>query len=127
MRDYAQTDSDRLARLMTNPGAIAEASAEEIPALLAHLAAVQAALSARLLRLQAVVRQNPEANGNDLDPLLDMKEAAALLGMNLSFTYELARQNRLPVVRLGRYVRIRRSALQHWLREREAGEAERRR
>jgi len=53
-------------------------------------------------RAQAVLSQ---------DRLLDVNEAAALLGLQPSTLYQWAYQRRIPVVKLGRALRFRMSAL----------------
>jgi excisionase family DNA binding protein len=46
------------------------------------------------------------------DRLLDVKEAAAMLGLKPSTLYQWAYERRLPVVKLGRALRFRLSDLQ---------------
>jgi predicted DNA-binding transcriptional regulator AlpA len=53
--------------------------------------------------------------------LIDAKAAGALLGVPPSWVLAEARGNRVPRVRLGRYVRFRRETLLHWVNEREQG------
>lgn len=55
------------------------------------------------------------------DCLLTADEAAALLSVPTSWIYAEARAGRLPHVRLGRYRRFRREALEAWIVERERG------
>jgi excisionase family DNA binding protein len=61
--------------------------------------------------------------------LLRIEEVAQRTGLSRSKTYELAASGDLPTVRVGRSVRVRRSALNEWLRRlpdrggREADEA----
>lgn len=47
----------------------------------------------------------------DLPELLRPAEAAVLLGVSTGLVYELVRRNEIDHVRLGRLVRIRRSAI----------------
>lgn len=47
--------------------------------------------------------------------LLTAGEVAALLQVTRSWVYEQTRRNRMPHVRLGRYVRYRRSAVEAWI------------
>ncbi len=50
--------------------------------------------------------------------LLRPQEVADLLQVQASFVYRLAREGKIPVVRLGkRYVRFQRSAVDRWLEE----------
>ncbi len=57
---------------------------------------------------------------SELSRLLTPREVADLLQVRVSFVYRLAREGRVPVVRLGeRYVRFDRGALERWIAERE--------
>lgn len=47
--------------------------------------------------------------------LLTMTEAAALLSVSVARAYELARTDVIPVVRLGRQVRVNEAALHAWI------------
>jgi excisionase family DNA binding protein len=49
--------------------------------------------------------------------LLTADDVAALLRMTPAWVYEQTRRNRIPHLRLGRYVRYRREALELWMRE----------
>lgn len=44
-------------------------------------------------------------------------EAAGMLGISRNFAYELARQNKLPIVRLGKRMLIPRAALEEMLKK----------
>jgi len=46
--------------------------------------------------------------------LLRPREAAEMLGLSLSEVYQLARREELPVVRIGRAVRLHRARLIEW-------------
>lgn len=54
-------------------------------------------------------------------PLLDAKDAAELLSVPESWIRAEARADRVPHVRLGRYVRFERAALEQWLDGRRRG------
>lgn len=56
----------------------------------------------------------------DADRLLDADEVAAMLRMGKDWLYAEVRAGRIPHVRLGRYVRFRKGAIDEWLREQEA-------
>ena len=53
--------------------------------------------------------------------LLTAAEVAELLGVPTSWVYEQSRAGRIPTVRLGRYRRYRREAIEQWLDRIEAG------
>ena len=53
--------------------------------------------------------------------LIDAKAAGELLGVPHTWILEEARHNRIPHVRLGRYVRFEADALLDWVRNRRRG------
>jgi excisionase family DNA binding protein len=53
--------------------------------------------------------------------LLDADEAAELLGVTRRHLYALTRDHGLPHVRIGRYLKFRREALERWVEEQEVG------
>ena len=57
----------------------------------------------------------PSKRTRSRDPLLVASEVAELLRVTTAWVYAATRANRLPHVRLGRYVRYRRSAILAWL------------
>jgi excisionase family DNA binding protein len=82
------------------------------------------------LPLSAVGSRADQVCGDDPDyeltearveRLLTAAEAARLLGIKESWLYAEARANRIPHVRLGRYVRFRHESLERWAREHERG------
>ncbi len=52
------------------------------------------------------------------DRLLIAAEVAELLNMKVGWVYAETRHNRLPHIRLGRYVRYRRATIDEWLASR---------
>ncbi len=54
------------------------------------------------------------------DPLLTADEVARVLRVTRAWVYTETRARRIPHVRLGRYVRYRRSAVEAWVAELEA-------
>jgi excisionase family DNA binding protein len=58
--------------------------------------------------------------------LLTAEEVARLLQVTPAWVYAETRQNRIPHLRLGRYVRYRRSALESWMDEVERSSSSRR-
>ena len=63
------------------------------------------------------------ADRTDARLLLRITEAATLLGLGRSTVYELVRTGALPVVRVGKAVRIPQSRLEAWV-EQQARNAE---
>ncbi|MGA9313692.1 MAG: helix-turn-helix domain-containing protein [Solirubrobacteraceae bacterium] len=55
------------------------------------------------------------------EDLLTAAEVAALLRMTSGWVYAETRAKRIPHLRLGRYVRYRRSAIEQWMGEIETG------
>jgi excisionase family DNA binding protein len=53
--------------------------------------------------------------------LLTASEVAELLGVPTSWVYEQSRAGRIPTVRLGRYRRYRREAIEDWVARIEVG------
>jgi excisionase family DNA binding protein len=64
------------------------------------------------------VEENVQSGGTDKDGrlLLTIEEAAQRLGLGRSKTYQLAATGVLPVIHLGRSVRVPVEALQEWVR-----------
>lgn len=86
---------------------------ETVPAAMAHVAAVQSALAARLLNAE---------NKSDLnDELLDVEEAAEKLGVSKDWLY--TRSDTLPfVVRLGRKLKFSVRGIEKYIKDSVAGE-----
>lgn len=61
-----------------------------------------------------------------LPPLLDARQAAAILNVPASWIAAEARAGRIPHVRLGRYVRFNRDELMRWCEGRSVGPRPRR-
>ena len=103
--------SSPLARYLGDPKMLAEIPVSDVPAVLAELAAVQSALAARLLREPAKTEPaQPSADG-----FLTVEKAAERLDFTEQYVYGLVRKGSLPVVRHGKYVRIRESDLNAWI------------
>jgi excisionase family DNA binding protein len=66
------------------------------------------------------------AETNTQAPLLDAKQAGALLNVPPSWLLGQARANRVPHVKLGKYVRFKRTELDAWIENGGTGEPERR-
>jgi predicted DNA-binding transcriptional regulator AlpA len=53
------------------------------------------------------------------EPLMDAKEVAALLGVEVTWVREQSRADRIPTVHLGRYRRYRPQAIREWIETQE--------
>lgn len=84
---------------------IQDLSSEECPVLLGDLERLKAMAWGKIVARQA---DNSQGEGAGL---LTMTEAATRLSIPESRAYELARQGRLPAVRIGKYVRVSLQAL----------------
>ena len=51
------------------------------------------------------------------DPLLNASEAASYLGMSERFVRRRFTDGTIPVVRLGRHLRVRQSTLEHYIED----------
>jgi excisionase family DNA binding protein len=67
------------------------------------------------------MREEMPADLTKPDPLLDAQAVAALLGVPPSWVYAETRAGRLPHVRVGRYRRFRRAAIESWVEDHERG------
>jgi excisionase family DNA binding protein len=108
---------------------VEQARVDELPALAMAIAALMVALVPLAAGTPISTQDQPE------DRALTLPQVAAVLGVSVSYAYELARQGRIPTVRLpgvektnrggakrrgdGKYVRVRRSSLVSWLAEHE--------
>ena len=74
------------------------------------------------LARQSGMPEHTPANTHDPDPpLLDAGAVAELLGVPRSWVYAETRAGRLPHVRVGRYRRFRRAAIETWVHDHERG------
>jgi len=103
----------KLLRLLEDPSRLAEVPPDAIPPLLAQLAALQSALAARLLA--APPQDGQPGTAAEAARLLTIPEVADLLTLPRGRVYELGRQGRLPIVRIGKYVRVRLADLREWV------------
>ena len=60
-------------------------------------------------------REVPAAPAAGYDQVITADEVAALLRMTPAWVYSETRRNRIPHMRLGRYFRYRRSAIDAWM------------
>jgi excisionase family DNA binding protein len=84
--------------------AVADTPVSQIPALIGVLAELQAKAHLKMLSEQTVMKDRE-------DGLLTMRQVAARLNVPKSRAYELARQGKLPAVRIGKYVRVSENSL----------------
>lgn len=107
------------------PALAAEATADELPALIGALEAAKAVAYARLVASAQVRGPRPveaAAPAAASDHLLTMPAVAENLGITEYNAREMGRRGELPTVRVGkRRVRVRASALAEWVRHREIG------
>jgi excisionase family DNA binding protein len=93
--------------------ALAMAAPEEIPEALVGIERARGRALERLVRTPAAPQD---------EKLLTMEEVAARLSIKLSRARDLGRRGEIPTVIVGeRYVRVRRKALEDWIKRREAG------
>ena len=52
----------------------------------------------------------------EFEPLIDAEQAAKLLGIHPKTLQKMAREGRVPRIRVGKFWRFRRSELDSWLR-----------
>jgi excisionase family DNA binding protein len=88
------------------PQGIADAPLEQLPAVLAQLAACQSAVAARLLNGHLNGAAPRETASAEHGGLLTIEQVARRLNVPKSNAYELVRQHKLGAVRLGKYVRV---------------------
>jgi excisionase family DNA binding protein len=58
-----------------------------------------------------------DAQSEAADDLLTAEEVAAVLRVTPAWVYAQTRRRRIPHLRLGRYVRYRRDALEEWMQQ----------
>jgi excisionase family DNA binding protein len=88
-------------------------AAEDLPAVVLHLAALQSAAAARL----AAATRPVAVSRNGTEALLDVREAAARLNVSVDWVYRRAK--RLPFARwMGRAVRFDPEGLARWVAHR---------
>lgn len=56
-------------------------------------------------------------SGHDKPWLLDSREVSALLGIGRTKAFQMMARNELPVIRLGRCIRVPRAGLHDWIAE----------
>lgn len=102
---------------LPDPAALDLVPLDQLPAVLVRLAALQAAVGARLVMVPIVPTSAPSA-GDD-DELLDDQAVGKLLGVPASHIADLRRRDELPEVRVGdKYVRVRRGDVHEYVARR---------
>jgi len=107
----------KLADILENPEQAKEVPAEAIPPLLTQLAAAQSALAARLLSFVPDQSDGGRTTHEQAEQLMTVADASKRLAFKPAYLYELIRQGRFPVVRQGKYIRIRVADLQGWIQQ----------
>ncbi len=98
--------------ILKNREGLAKIPREQIPAVLLEIASIQGALAASLL--DGAEQHSAQGNG---DKLLEVKEAAAKLGMTEDWLYR--KGDKLPfVVRMGRNIRFSEQGIEKYIRQR---------
>jgi len=110
-------------QLLTAPNEAARVAAGEIPGLLARLASAQLQLAGLQAALLARLHATSGAGGSPDDRLLDMETVAEVLNVPVAHAREMGRRHELPIVKVGRYVKVRESSLHAWMRRREEVDA----
>ena len=94
---------------------IQQAALGELPALIGKL---EQAKALALFRLSCAPLQTAAASSNGGNAFLNVEEVHQLLNVPVSYVYDLARQHKLPSVKVGKYLRFQREAILHWVEER---------
>ena len=97
------------------PQGIADAPPEQLPAVMAQLAACQSAVAARLLNGHQNGAAQWESASAEHGALLTIEQVARRLNVPKSYAYELVRQHKLEAVRRGKYVRVAPDMLAHYV------------
>ena len=98
--------------------ALAKLPANQLPEAIGQLEAAKAAAWARLVLPARQAHVVPNGDG----ALLDVKEAAAQLGVSTAYLYREVRAHRLPFARrMGRRLRFDPVAMARWIRRHPAG------
>ncbi|MCW5891377.1 MAG: hypothetical protein KIT14_12615 [bacterium] len=106
-----------LEALKADPGRVDQLDAAELPAVLERASAEHARLALVERRILARLRVPPVvALAGDDDDLLDDEAVGRLLAVPASHVGDLRRRGALPVVHVGKYVRVRRGDVRNFAR-----------
>lgn len=78
----------------------AEISREDIPAMIAALAAIQVSLASRLL-------EPTRAETQEVKKLFSVPQVALMIGTPKAYIYDLVRKGEIPFVKIGKYIRVK--------------------
>ncbi len=95
---------------------LSDAPDESVPVLLGDLERLKGILWTRLFSTRS--QSGPRPDGAGGQGLLSIPEVADRLSLPQGLVYELARQGRLPIVRIGKYVRVEPGQLEKWIEKR---------
>lgn len=105
--------SNTLAELAADPSRVTDVDRDDVPDLLSDLEALRARLWSRLVRPPA-----PSPNGAPAEAdLISATEVGRMLDMSADRVYALAREDRIPHVRIGRSVKFSRQAVAAWIED----------
>lgn len=107
-----------LADLVDHPELVTTLPPDALAELYGQVARLEAALRAALFTRRAHQPTEP-ATAAVGDRLLTIPEVASVLSVPEDYVYALARRHQIPVVRFGKYVRVRESDLKVWIRDHE--------
>ena len=106
-----------LADVLRNSGRIAEIAIADIPGLLGELEACRARLWEHLLRGRGQSWDERLPTAPESDKLLSVAEAAQKLGCSQDWVYR--HQDQLPIVHVGRHVKLSSVGIDRWIRSRQ--------
>ena len=112
INDEFSHKSDCSALITSLEDMVARVEVRDCPCLLGELERLKAILWSRMVRVACgPTRSLPQAEA----VLLTIPQVAKRLAIAEGRTYELARQGRLPTVKVGKYVRVEPAALDAWI------------
>ena len=121
--DAARSDAGRganqpLVAAVAEDGWVASVPVEQIPEAIGDLERLRVRLLARLVAAPGVPSGSEDGSG--YEQLLTMKDVSRRLRVPEAYARELGRRGELSVVRVGvKYVRVRESVLDAWIRQRD--------
>lgn len=104
-----------LDELVKNLAGVRDLPADVAQDLLVRVMALQASLLARVATRTAGNHEHDQREMSATEWLLTLPQVAERLGVPSAYAYELGRRGVIPTLRVGKYVRVRLSALSDWL------------